>query len=224
MQRKTRTLTLAAALTAGSLLWSGWSASEMRAQAPPPSIAPATMPLKGTWTIDPLHSNVSFAIKHMGLATIRGRFDEFAGTIVADNDNPEKASVQVTIKTASIDTDIAARDAHLRTPDFLDVAKYPEITFRSSRVEKAPNGFVAHGTLAMHGVSREISLPFRLGGPVKDPRAGSRLGVETRVRLNRQDYGLKYHQVLDNGVLALANDVNVAISLEAVPAKSPEGK
>ncbi len=223
VQRTTRTLTTAA-LTAGILLWGGWSASEMRAQAPAPRTAPATMPLKGTWTIDPFHSNVSFAIKHMGLATIRGRFDEFAGTIVADSDHPEKASVQVTIKTASIDTDIPARDEHLRNPDFFDAAKYPEITFRSSRVEKTQNGFVAHGTLVMHGVSREVSLPFRLGGPVKDPRAGSRLGVETRVRLNRQDYGLKYHQVLDNGVLALANDVNVAISLEAVPAKSAEAK
>ena len=216
MQRPTKTLTLtAAAMAAGSLVLGGWSASETRAQAPAPA-SPA-VPLTGAWTIDPLHSNVSFAIKHMGLAMIRGRFDEFAGTITAGG-TPEKSSVQVTIKTASIDTDIAARDEHLRKPDFFDAEKYPEITFRSARVEKARDGFVAHGTLTMRGVSREIALPFTLAGPIRHPRAGTRFGVETSVRLNRQDYGLTYHEVLDNGALALANDVDIAISLEAVPA------
>ena len=223
MQPTTRTLTFAAAaMAAGLCILGGWSAPETRAQAPAPA-APAAPPLTGDWTIDPLHSNISFGIRHMGLATIRGRFDEFAGSIKADAD-PEKSSVQVTIKTASIDTDIPKRDDHLRSPDFFDAEKYPEITFRSSRVEKAQNGFVAHGTLTMHGVSREIALPFRLAGPIRDPRAGGRIGVESRVRLNRHDYGIKYHQVLDNGALALANDVNIAISLEAVPAKSENAR
>lgn len=217
MQRTTRTLTTAAAMAAGILLLGGWTASETLAQAPAAG-------LTGTWAIDPVHSNVSFAIKHMGLALIRGRFDEFGGTIVADAANPEKSSVQVTIKTASIDTDVKMRDDHLRNADFLDAEKYPEITFKSSRIEKAQNGFVAHGTLTMHGVSKEIALPFRVAGPVKHPQAGTRMGVETRVRLNRQDYGIKYHQVLDNGVLALANDVSIAISLEAVAPKADAAK
>ncbi|MFN3653472.1 MAG: YceI family protein [Armatimonadota bacterium] len=194
-----------------------WSAVETRAQAPVDT-APASGPLRGTWTLDPLHSNVSFAIKHLGLAMIRGRFDEFAGTIVAEGDSPEKASVQVTIKTASIDTDIAARDEHLRSADFFDVEKFPEITFRSTRVEKARDGFVAHGPLTIKGISREVALPFRVAGPITVPQAGTRIGVETRTRLNRQEFGLTYHQVFD-GVLALANDVDVAISLEAVPEK-----
>ena len=98
---------------------------------------------------------------------------------------------------------------------------YPEITFRSTRIEKDEGGgFVAHGNLTMHGVTREIALPFKVAGPINDPRAGGRIGVETQVRLNRQDYGIKYHQVLDNGALAVANDVDVTISLEAVPAKT----
>ena len=217
MQRMTKSLTFAAATAAGILLLGGWSASETRAQAPAAT-------LTGTWAIDPVHSNVSFGIKHLGLALIRGRFDEFAGTIVADAANPEKSSVQVTIKTASIDTGVKMRDDHLRNPDFLDAEKYPDITFKSKRVEKAQEGFVAHGTLTMHGVSREIALPFRVAGPVKHPRAGTRMGVETRVRLNRQDYGIKYHEVLDNGVLALANDVSIAISLEAVAPKAEAAK
>jgi len=218
MQRTTKRLTGAAALAAGLTLM-GWGHLQLPAQAQAPAAQAAAPPLTGNWTIDPLHSNVNFAIRHMGIATIRGRFDEFGGTIAADAASPEKSSVQVTIKAASIDTDIKMRDDHLRNPDFLDVDKYPEITFRSSRVEKSQEGFIAHGALTMHGVSRDIALPFRVEGPIKDPRAGGRIGIETRVRLNRQDYGIKYHQVLDNGALALANDVNVTISLEAVPAK-----
>jgi polyisoprenoid-binding protein YceI len=112
------------------------------------------------------------------------------------------------------------RDDHLRNPDFFDAEKYPQITFKSTRVERRRGGMVATGMLTMHGVSREIALPFKVAGPIKDPRAGGRIGIETRVRLNRQDYGLKYHQVLDNGALAIANDVDIEISLEAVPARN----
>ena len=104
--------------------------------------------------------------------------------------------------------------------EFFDADKYPEITFRSTRIEPGRNGgFLARGTLSIRDAAREIALPFRVAGPIKDPRAGARLGVETRLRLNRQDYGIKYHQVLDNGVLALANDVDIEIGLEAIPAK-----
>jgi polyisoprenoid-binding protein YceI len=175
--------------------------------------------LSGTWKIDPAHSNINFAIRHLGINMIRGRFDTFAGTIVADPADLAKSSVEVTIQTASIDTDIAARDNHLRTPEFLDVEKYPQITFKSTRVEKGEGGgFVARGSLTMHGASRDISLPFRVGGPVKDSRAGTRIGIEFQVRLNRQDYGINYDQFLD-GILALANDVEITIGLEAIPAR-----
>jgi polyisoprenoid-binding protein YceI len=183
------------------------------------------VPATGTWNIDPAHTNVNFAIKHMGISTVRGRFDDVSGTLYADTMNPEKSTVQVTIKVASIDTDIKMRDDHLKSPDFFDAEKYPEITFRSTRVEKKRGGsFVAHGNLTMHGVTREIALPFKVAGPVKDQQAGVRVGAETQVRLNRQDFGIKYNQVLDNGALAVANDVDVTISLEVVPAKSEATK
>jgi polyisoprenoid-binding protein YceI len=157
----------------------------------------------------------------MGISTVRGRFDDVSGTIVADAANPAKSSVEVVIKTASIDTDVKMRDDHLRSPDFFDAAKYPEITFRSTRIEKTRNGgFIARGNLTMHGVTRDVTLPFKVAGPIADPQAGGRIGVETQVRLNRQDYGIKYGQVLGNGALAVANDVDVTISLEAVPAKT----
>lgn len=206
----------------GRAIAAGFAAFALLASWNLPAIAgqPASGPLSGTWTIDPPHSNVNFAIKHLGISAIRGRFDQFAGQIVADAANPEKSSVQVTIQVASIDTDVKLRDDHLRSPEFFDAEKYPEITFKSTRVDKGRDGGpIARGTLTMHGVSREVALPFKVAGPVPDPRAGSRIGVETQLRLNRQDYGISYHQVLDNGVLALANDVDITISLEAIPAK-----
>jgi polyisoprenoid-binding protein YceI len=215
MRRTVRSLgPAAAAATLGLSLLSNWGAPPTRAQ-------PAPTSLTGTWNIDPAHSNVNFAIRHLGISTIRGRFDEVAGTIVADAATPDRSSVQVTIQAASIDTDIKLRDDHLRSADFFEVEKYPQITFKSTRVEKGNDGgWVARGTLTMHGVSREVTLPCRVAGPVPDPRAGARIGVETQLRLNRQDYGIKYHQVLDNGALALANDVEITISLEAVPART----
>lgn len=226
MQRVMRFGIGAATTVLGLLAWGSWGLAEGRAQTvrslnPQLSTinslqAPA---LAGTWKIDPAHSNVNFAIRHMGINMIRGRFDTFAGTIVADPTDLAKSSVEVTIQAASIDTDIAARDNHLRNAEFLDVEKFPQITFKSTRVEKGEGGaFVARGTLTMHGVSRDLSLPFRVGGPVKDARAGSRVGFETQIRLNRQDYGIKYDQVLD-GVIALANDVDITIGLEAIPAR-----
>jgi polyisoprenoid-binding protein YceI len=221
MQRTTVQRTAAAASVALSLLLLGnWVGSEPRVQTPAPGAQTAPVPLTGSWTIDAFHSNVNFAIKHMGISTVRGRFDDFAGTIVADTADPKKWSVDVTIQTASINTAIKMRDDHLRNADFFDAEKYPQITFKSTRVEKRRGGFVARGTLTMHGVSKEIALPFQVAGPIKDPRTGGRIGIETRVRLNRQDYGLKFHQVLDNGALAIANDVDIEISLEAVPAKT----
>lgn len=214
--RAAKRVAAVAALTAASLLTlGGWGASETRAQNKP---APAA-PLTGNWAIDPAHTNVNFAIRHMGISTIRGRFDDVSGSIVADAAHPEKNSVEVTIQTASIDTDVKMRDDHVRSPDFLDVEQYPTLTFRSTRVEKRKGGFVARGTLTLHGTAHEVELPFRIAGPVNDPHSGARFGAETRLRLNRQDYGVKYHQVLDNGSLALSNDVDITISLEAVPVK-----
>jgi polyisoprenoid-binding protein YceI len=230
-----RTTTRAAAAVAattttlGLLLVGGWNASETRAQTTVPAATAAAatakttpaVPLTGTWAIDPAHTNVNFAVRHMGISTVRGRFDDVTGTIVANATSPEKSSVTVTIKTASIDTDIKMRDDYLRSPDFFDVAKYPEITFRSTRIQRGRNNdFVAHGDLTMHGVTRPVSLPFKVAGPIADPQAGARFGIETRLRLNRQDYGIKYGSVLGNGALAIANDVDVIIGLEAVPAKT----
>lgn len=218
---KNRIFALAGMAALAITMVNGWgSSASLAASRAMPGRQSISIPLSGSWTIDPFHTNVNFAVKHFGISTVRGRFDEVAGTIVADEAVPSNSKVEVTIKTASIDTDVKMRDDHLRSPDFFDAAKYPEITFKSTRVERrSADNWAAHGILTMHGVSRQISVPFKVAGPVKDERAGARIGVEAKLRLNRQDYGIKYNQLLDNGILAVGNDVNIEIGLEAVTAK-----
>src|SRR5437899_9519086 len=120
--------------------------------------------------IDPVHSSVRFTVKHMMVSTVPGRFGDFSGAIVYDDKDPSKSSVNVTIKSASISTDNTQRDTHLKSGDFLDVEKFPEITFQSKSVAKKGDSFVAHGTLTIRGVAKEVDLPFTLTEPLTTPR------------------------------------------------------
>jgi polyisoprenoid-binding protein YceI len=146
------------------------------------------------YDIDAAHSNIGFSIPIAGgLSNVRGKFNEFTVTIVYDDKDVTKSSVDAVIKAASIDTGIEKRDAHLRTPDFLDVEKYPEITFKSSRIEKKGKDFIAHGTFSMHGVSKEVSIPFTLNGVTRDEKTGKTvLGATGRTTVNRRDYGINF--------------------------------
>ena len=222
MKQTTRRIA-ATLLTTGltALLLAHWAGAPSRAAAARIQASKAaSVPLSGSWKVDPLHTNVNFAVRHMGISTVRGRFDEVSGTIQADAANPVNSSVEITIQAASIDTDVKMRDDHLRSADFFDVAKFPTITFKSTSVRRdRGNRWTARGILTMHGVAREITLPLTLAGPIKDQQAGARIGIEAKTRLNRQDFGIKYGQVLDNGALAIANDVDIEIGLEAIPLK-----
>ena len=146
------------------------------------------------YDIDVAHSNVGFSIPIMGgLSHVRGKFTDFAVVIVYDDVDVTRSTVNATIKATSIDTGIERRDAHLRNPDFFDVEKFPEITFQSKRVEKKGKQLIAHGTFTMHGVSKEIALPFQINGVSKDPKTGkTSLGVTARTTLNRRDYGINF--------------------------------
>jgi polyisoprenoid-binding protein YceI len=189
-----------------------------RADAP---AAPLT--LTGTWVPDPAHTNVVFSIQHLGISIVRGRFDDFAGTIVADADHPEKSSVQFTIQTAGIDTSVKMRDDDLRSSHYFDAANYPTITFVSTKVDKGRHGdYVAHGDLTIHGVTKHIALPFTINGPIHDPFGGVRFGVLAHITLNRSDFGVGGQNILPTGAPAIGNDVDVDISLEAVPPKAPK--
>jgi polyisoprenoid-binding protein YceI len=157
---------------------------------------------------------------------VHGSFNDFAGTIVVNEKDISKSSVDFTAKVASIDTNVPQRDTHLKSPDFFDAEKYPEISFKSTRIEQAGNGLRAIGTFTMHGVSKTISIPFHATGPVVDGFGDTRFGVQANLQLNRQDYGVKWNQVLDNGGLAVDNIVRINLDLEAVKTGTephPEG-
>jgi polyisoprenoid-binding protein YceI len=142
--------------------------------------------------IDPNHSSVNFAVAHAGgISTVVGRFTQFEGKIVFDDKDVTKSSVNVTIKTASINTDVAARDNDLKSPRFFDVEKFPEITFQSKSIEKKGDGYVAHGTLTIHGVSKDVDLPFEIKGPVDaGQNRGKVMGAHASLTVNRVDYGV----------------------------------
>lgn len=167
---------------------------------------------------DAAHSNIGFSIPIAGgLSHVRGKFNEFSATITYDERDVRKSSVVATIKTASIDTGIERRDAHLRTADFFDAEKFPEITFKSSRVEKKGRGFIAYGTFTMHGVSKEIALPFTINGVNRDEKSGkTTLGVTARATLKRSDYGITFSRP-DNPNF-LGDAVEIELNLITRPA------
>ena len=175
----------------------------------------ASMPaLAEVHTIDAGHSEVSFQIRHL-VTQVRGNFNDYEGTINLDPANLEKSSVDFRIKAASIDTNHADRDKHLRGEDFFFAEKYPEITFKSKSIKKTgKDTYNVAGTLTMRGVSKEVVLPVTYLGAVKDPWGNEKAGFSTEVTLNRKDYGINWNAALDNGGFVLSDEVKVAINLE----------
>jgi len=180
----------------------------------------------GAYAIDGAHSTIGFAVEHLGINMVNGRFNEFSGAVAFDSADVTKSSVTFSAKAASIDTGVAKRDGHLRSPDFFDVEKFPTIEFASTKIEKKADGtFVAHGNLTMHGVTKAIEIPFRVRGPINGPGGKLRFGVEGDVTLDRQDYGIVYGaQKMESGSLAIGADVHVMLRLEVAkqePAAKP---
>lgn len=185
---------------------------------PKPAVIPAG--IGGTWTVDPMHSQIGFTVRHLMINDIHGTFDEFEGTASVDEKDFTRSSVQFKAKIASINTRVAPRDAHLRNADFFDAEKYPEMTFKSQRVVRAGSGFRAIGILTMRGVSRTIIIPFQARGPVVDGFGYTRASIQGKLELNRQDYGIKWNQKLDSGGVAVSDIVRVNLDLEAIKAGS----
>ncbi len=175
-----------------------------------------------TWQIDPAHTAVEFAVKHMMFTTVRGRFKDVKGTIEVDEQNPDRSTVNVEIAAASIDTGVADRDAHLRSADFLDVEKFPTITFRSKRVEgamkKEGDRFKIAGDLVIHGKSMEVTLDTVYLGSGKDPWGNIKSGAEATAKIDRREWGLTWNQALETGGVLVANDIRIEIQLQAVKA------
>jgi polyisoprenoid-binding protein YceI len=171
----------------------------------------------GTWTVDPIHSSVGFKIKHMMIATVRGRFTEFDGTIEAAEDDPANSHASGSIKVASIDTGNADRDAHLRSRDFFDAEQYPEITFDSSRIRHIEGGiFALTGNLTIKGVTREVELEATVEGADTDPWGMERVGINVQGSINRTDFGLRWQERLAAGGLLVGEEVGLQIDISAV--------
>jgi polyisoprenoid-binding protein YceI len=180
----------------------------------------------GDYNIDPAHSIIGFSIRHLEIAWVEGRFKDFKGTIHYDDADVTRSSVEFTAKVESIDTGVEPRDKHLRTADFFDVAKYPEMSFKSTRVErKGRDGYVLHGDFTLKGVTKQVQLPFTVTGAIKDPWGNTRFGVKAQTRINRRDYGITWGKALENGGLDVGNEVTIDLQLEAVkPAPKPAGR
>ncbi|HEY2523574.1 MAG TPA: YceI family protein [Candidatus Binataceae bacterium] len=174
-----------------------------------------------TWQIDPGHTTVGFTVQHMTISSVRGQFDKVAGTITANGNDPASAVIEATIDTASIDTRSSDRDADLKSPNFLDVAKYPTMTFRSKKIEPAgPGKYNVVGDLTLHGVTREVTLAVdAAGAPIKDPWGNTRAGASATTTISRKDFGLTWNKMIEAGGAVVGDKVSVEIDVEAVKKK-----
>lgn len=170
-----------------------------------------------TYEVDPAHSTIGFSVDHLVINTVHGRFRQFDGSIAVDPDSANALKqASATIQAKSIDTDIAKRDDHLRSPDFFDVEKFPTITFEAKEVKKDGNQQVLVGKFTMHGVTKDFSLPVTVKGPIKDPWGNTRLALAATATLNRKDYGLTWNKVLEAGGLMVGEEVTIQINAEFV--------
>ncbi|MFF1355874.1 YceI family protein [Streptomyces sp. NPDC058297] len=176
----------------------------------------AELPPPGPWTIDPVHSSVGAVAQHLGISSVHGRFTEFGGRIEIAQD-VEKSRVEAVIKASSIDTGNGMRDGHLKTPDFLDVETFPEITFRSTGLEPAGSDrWTVHGELTLHGVVRPVDLNLSYLGTGADPWGGTRAAFRATTELKREDFAMNYNQVVQAGISAIGTTLKVELDIQAV--------
>jgi polyisoprenoid-binding protein YceI len=173
-----------------------------------------------TWQIDPNHSLVEFSAKHLMITTVKGRFTTVSGTIEVDEQNPDRSRVEAEIASATLVTGAEQRDQHLRSPDFLDVEKFPTISFRSKRIQgtsKNPGDeFRVTGDLTIHGTTREVTLDAVYEGTGKDPWGGERVSFSATTKIDRRDFGLTWNQALETGGVLVGNDIKISIEVQAV--------
>jgi polyisoprenoid-binding protein YceI len=170
-----------------------------------------------TWTIDPAHSRVGFAVRHMMFATVRGHFGSFDGVLNLDASQPENSSVEGTVDVASINTGEPDRDNHLRSPDFFDVENYPTMSFRSTRIEaKGGNRYLVHGDMTIKDVTRPITFDVEYGGEGRDPWGNTRRGFSASTSINRKDFDLTWNVALETGGWLVGDEVKIEIEQEVV--------
>jgi polyisoprenoid-binding protein YceI len=168
------------------------------------------------WKIDPAHSDARFSVKHMMISNVAGDFGKITGKAEYDCTHLDKASVEATIPITDINTREPKRDEHLKSPEFFDVAKYPTMNFKSTKIEELPGGeFKMTGDLTMHGITKEVVLTGTAPSkPIKDPRGNFRIGTSVAAKINRKDFGINYDKTMDNGGLMVGDEVAVTIDIE----------
>ena len=173
--------------------------------------------MKHVYSIDPAHTSLGFAGKHMMVTTVRGRFKEYAGEVETENDDPTTAVVNVTIKPVSLDTGVEQRDQHLRSADFFDVERFPEMTYASTKVERVGgNRYRVSGELTIKGQTRPVTLEAEVEERFTDPWGNDRIGVTASGKLNRRDWGLTWNQVLEAGRLLVGDQIKLEIETALV--------
>jgi len=170
------------------------------------------------WQIDPAHSSAQFSVRHMAISTVRGAFSKVTGSVVFDDKDVSKSTVEVTIDANSVDTRVPDRDNDLRSEKFFDVVHYPSITFKSKRVEHAaPGKLKVTGDLTIRGTTKEVVLDVEgPTAPMKDPWGNTRNAATATTKINRQDFGVKWNATLDNGGVVVGDDVSIIIDVELV--------
>ncbi len=171
------------------------------------------------YNVDKSHSNIGFAVDHMVITTVYGKFNEYEIDLTLDLANAANSSVTARIHVPSIDTNEPKRDNHLRSGDFFDAENHPEVLFVSKKVEKTDTGYIAHGDLTIRGVTKQIALPFIVKGPITDSQGNNRVGIEAKLTINRQEFGVKWNKVLDTGGLVAGNDVDIEIQAQFIAAR-----
>ncbi len=171
-----------------------------------------------TYHIDPAHSSAQFKVRHLMISNVKGEFDKVSGTVNFDPSNPTASSVEATVEVPSISTRDEQRDAHLKSPDFFDVEKFPTISFKSKKViANSGDSFTVAGDLTIHGVTREVELKVEeLTDEAKDPWGNMRRGASAKTKINRKDFGMHFNMALETGGLMVGEDVDLTIDVEMI--------
>jgi polyisoprenoid-binding protein YceI len=187
------------------------------ATTPTPATTATASPGRTTWAIDPAHTSVEFSVRHLMITTVKGRFTDVKGTVVSDDADAAKGEVDITIGVESIDTREGQRDTHLRSADFFEIEKFPQLHFKSRRITNAcGDRFKLIGDLTIRDITREVTLDVTSNGRAKDPWGGERAGFEATTKIKRSDFGLTWNQLLEAGGVAVGDEVKISIDAELV--------
>jgi polyisoprenoid-binding protein YceI len=173
-----------------------------------------------TWTLDPAHSQIEFAVKHMMVTTVRGQFRKFTVEVDFDEAHPERSSVTANIDASSVNTGMEARDTHLRSADFFDAETYPELSFRSTGIQASGDGYKIDGDLTIRGETRPVSLDAEIGGVVPNLQGGRRAAFDATTKISRKAFGLTWNVALESGGLLVGDEIKISIDLAVLQAEA----